>query len=1191
MNKKKLKFNFGKMFLCLVLAVTILITQYSSSNAYTTKVTTNYLAIQANKTDLKKNAVVNGYCEERDKEDYSSAVFYLLTSNCDVVDSIDATGDYIVEKPMYCSGNVNLKVNDYIGDNFFAANKNVTINCTDLTSSECSLIYSKSGNITINCDALNFNGVICAPNGNITIKSDSVNISGCVMAKKVTIKADNTEITPTKDSSELSSFMKNYKNEGYMLFDAYVEEGNLCVYCEPNLEMSKGIVYVRNKGEKKFTNIGEFETFEGSIENFDFEEQVDIIVQGKTIFGEDILSDVVTLAKDAEGEIYCVQQDSDNDDVADGLEIYYLKTDPSVADTDRDGVADGIEAYNLCTSPKLPNETSNDFDRDGVTNLDEVRNKTDAFLSDTDFDGKKDDVDDAPRGYKKEAKSEYVPTKSIGSFDIIITSIDEDGNCVQKLFDFINEKVKLERTGDLVTSYCYDYDMNLSTKVTSYDGEIQTNHYEYENDTLTAIYNNGYKYGFNYDESGILTEVTLNDKIFIKYEYSEDCDSVLYANGDLYYKTVSENKVDLTTTDNGGYTYTYDTANKIETYSFADSGLTVSYVYDEADSLKKVETNTGFTISYDTSKSDNEIINNITYTIDSETYTQKDRIAYSEEGDRIISSTLMNGATITKYFESDTTIIEKLTTDDNSYFKRITYEENGMPASIRYGDGITEEYIYNSDDVITKLKEEDIVTNKYEYDVFNRLTSAINYKNGTVDLFEYDLYDNIKSVKTYTYNEEVGEIISEDTYEYSETYADQLLKFNGESITYDESGKPLTYYDGSIFTWDGDKLTSAMRNGKKLSFVHNAEGTVMRKTVDGVDTTYSVEGQDYIAETTNGKTIIYMYDAEANVSGFTYEGKTYYYVKNALNDVIRIVNSANEFVCSYNYDAWGNILSVEGDNDIASLNKFRYRSYYYDTDMEMYYLRSRYYDSQMRRFISTDEIEQMIYNEDNLNLYAYCKCNPVYYSDPEGTAVRVAIITLSCWENESGNIMDDFQKYYGANNVLGVQHNVDNMDELEESWNGLTSRGIVVINTHANPWILGCGKSKPTAADQLTIAEINELDYKAISVLILLGCNAGHQDYSQNNVAEAFSGRISGKVVASDGTVYSSWNSFYYPIDVGFTSKEDNTFKELCLEERTSVGWLVYISERNVKLLNTKFVTIASIMDYLKSMSTTNSGK
>ena len=40
---------------------------------------------------------------------------------------------------------------------------------------------------------------------------------------------------------------------------------------------------------------------------------------------------------------------------------------------------------------------------------------------------------------------------------------------------------------------------------------------------------------------------------------------------------------------------------------------------------------------------------------------------------------------------------------------------------------------------------------------------------------------------------------------------------------------------------------------------------------------------------------------------------------------------------------------------IANLNPFRYRSYYLDTETDLYFLKTRYYDPETGRFITIDE--------------------------------------------------------------------------------------------------------------------------------------------------------------------------------------------------------------------------------------------
>ena len=42
-----------------------------------------------------------------------------------------------------------------------------------------------------------------------------------------------------------------------------------------------------------------------------------------------------------------------------------------------------------------------------------------------------------------------------------------------------------------------------------------------------------------------------------------------------------------------------------------------------------------------------------------------------------------------------------------------------------------------------------------------------------------------------------------------------MTSYNGQSITYDEIGNPLTYRDGMTMTWTGRQLTSLAQNGKQ----------------------------------------------------------------------------------------------------------------------------------------------------------------------------------------------------------------------------------------------------------------------------------------------------------------------------------------------------------------------------------------
>lgn len=77
----------------------------------------------------------------------------------------------------------------------------------------------------------------------------------------------------------------------------------------------------------------------------------------------------------------------------------------------------------------------------------------------------------------------------------------------------------------------------------------------------------------------------------------------------------------------------------------------------------------------------------------------------------------------------------------------------------------------------------------------------------------------------------------------------------------------------------------------------------------------------------------------------------------------------------YEYDAWGNLTVCEETVE----NRFRFNGQQYDPITQQYYLRVRYYNPVIARFTQEDT-----YRGDGLNLYTYCRNNPVSYVDPSG---------------------------------------------------------------------------------------------------------------------------------------------------------------------------------------------------------------
>lgn len=110
-------------------------------------------------------------------------------------------------------------------------------------------------------------------------------------------------------------------------------------------------------------------------------------------------------------------------------------------------------------------------------------------------------------------------------------------------------------------------------------------------------------------------------------------------------------------------------------------------------------------------------------------------------------------------------------------------------------------------------------------------------------------------------------------------------------------------------------------------------------------------------------------------------------------------------IVNYFFDAWGKVV-VKAENisynntsltylDIANINPFRYRGYYYDTESSFYYLNSRYYDPEICRFINADKLDCL--DPDNLNglnLYVYCLNNPITNVDFQGNSLMLIFSIL-----------------------------------------------------------------------------------------------------------------------------------------------------------------------------------------------------
>jgi RHS repeat-associated protein len=103
---------------------------------------------------------------------------------------------------------------------------------------------------------------------------------------------------------------------------------------------------------------------------------------------------------------------------------------------------------------------------------------------------------------------------------------------------------------------------------------------------------------------------------------------------------------------------------------------------------------------------------------------------------------------------------------------------------------------------------------------------------------------------------------------------------------------------------------------------------------------------------------------------------TYYYHFDALGSVVALTDDEGDTVQVYEYDVYGRVGAI----DASHPNRLLFTGREYDKETGLYYYRARYYNPQIGRFLQTDPVGY----DAGMNLYTYCKNDPVGLGDPYG---------------------------------------------------------------------------------------------------------------------------------------------------------------------------------------------------------------
>ena len=704
---------------------------------------------------------------------------------------------------------------------------------------------------------------------------------------------------------------------------------------------------------------------------------------------------------------------------------------------DVDGKLITINKTSSSSSTNSKTDTTN-ISYDNKGNISSITNKNIVSSYTTDSDGNITKIETETSD--NEMKYYYGSTTYTPDGLYPKTEKDVFGNITTSTYDYITGLVKKIIDSDGVfKEYEYDKNGNITQLINGKGTNKRTITYTYDvHGNITSITSEGLTYTFTYNSHNDIKTISVGGELLVTNNYQNesssseiytgDIESTTYNYGTIYFEYDEEGRVKSISekSKNGELLkvleYTYNDYSEIASYTDYKEGVTYYYNYDYQNRLINVNATNGNTITYEYDESSRLIKK--TNINGSNTYGYSNVSITDEENEKLISENLSNKFNINYSYSNDSfaqlgTISYFIQT--NAINKNYTYETTILDGTTYY-TGRVKSFEYTSGN-------NQLMKYVYTYDKNNNITNIMGYENNVLVYQEdntYDIYNqlimqcvlvNDKEIRNEYLYDARGNILNYNVtdsrteqilygydFYYSQTgNKNKLVKM--ESITTDEeynieysaNGEPSLYLGWTI-AYDMKNITTLLNSNYEINYAYNASGIrtskVVTKNNSTTTTQYILDGTNIIKEIRSGEnntTLQYFYDSNNEIVGFTYNNVKYLYLKNLQNDIIGIVDSNNNIVVKYYYNAYGKIINKVDTSGInlSDINPFRYRGYYQDNETGWYYLNSRYYDVETLRFITMDDVDYLGASGSVLsyNLYSYCENNPINNSDSNGNNI------------------------------------------------------------------------------------------------------------------------------------------------------------------------------------------------------------
>jgi len=224
-----------------------------------------------------------------------------------------------------------------------------------------------------------------------------------------------------------------------------------------------------------------------------------------------------------------------------------------------------------------------------------------------------------------------------------------------------------------------------------------------------------------------------------------------------------------------------------------------------------------------------------------------------------------------------------------------------------------------------------------------------------------------------------------------------LLNYDANDRTstdpYDANGNLLNGGVGANVYDFENRLVQA--GGVKI--VYDGDGNRVRETVATTTTSYLVADQNLtgyaqVLDEVQGGAVsrTYSYGLSLVSQKLTASGSLRFYGFDGHGSVRYLTSSIGAITDTYDYDAFGNLISATG----TTPNNYLFAGEQFDPALGVYYNRARYYDQRQGRFWSMDTWEGDPESPQSLHKYFFANGSPVNATDPSGYITDLVLAAL-----------------------------------------------------------------------------------------------------------------------------------------------------------------------------------------------------